>query len=259
MDEVLGAISELWRFPVKSMQGERIDDGHLTERGLEGDRRYALRDATTGKVLSAKRVAPLLEAGARWAGDEVIITLPDGTEVEAADPGADATLSSWLDRDVRLAAADPAEPGAYEMGVDPIDDDAPVIEFPCPPGTFLDAAAAHLLTTASLTDAAASHPAGRWDVRRFRPTMLVEVDPATVEGPFPEDAWIGAAVQAGAAGLMVFAPTVRCAMPTRAQGDLPRDADIARTVTSQHASNLGVYAAVTTPGAIAVGDHVRRT
>lgn len=253
---VLGTVTQLWRFPVKSMQGEQVAASELGPQGLTGDRGWAVRDTTTGKVLSAKRVGALLSATARRRDGMVTITLPDGQVLAAGEPATDAALSAWLDRPVRLAEADPADPGAFEMTVDPLDEDAPLIELPCPPGTFLDAAAAHLLTTASLAAAARLHPTGSWDVRRFRPTMLIEtglIDPAAGE-EWVEDAWIGTSLAVGDAALTVFAPTVRCAMPTRSQGDLPADADIARTVTTSHNSNLGVYAAVTAAGAVAVGD-----
>jgi uncharacterized protein YcbX len=247
-----GTVAQIWRFPVKSMRGEQVTEGVLGEQGLEGDRQWGVVDAATGKVLSAKREARLLDASARLLGGQVEMSLPDGSIVAGADPGADAALSAWLGRDVRLDQASPDRPAAYEMHVDNTDETSATIELPCPPGTFLDAAAVHLLTTASLRAAGRQHPGGAWDVRRFRPTVLVDCDGED----WVEDAWIGSAVGVGSATVMVFAPTVRCAIPTRAQDGLPRDLDIARTVNREHGANLGVYAAVTTPGPVRVGDAV---
>ena len=99
------------------------------------------------------------------------------------------------------------------------------------------------------------HPGGEWDVRRFRPTVLVEIDDA--EG-FPEDAWIGSAVQVGGAEVTVVSPTVRCVMTTRAQPGLERDLGIAEAVNRDHESNLGVYGVVSRPGRVAVGDQIRQ-
>ena len=249
-----GVVREIWRFPVKSMRGERIESGEVTEQGLAGDRRWGLVDGETGRVLSAKREGRLLEARAVLpdASGVPLVALPDGQELRADDPTADHALSKWLDRFVRIEPADPAAPTAYEMNVDNTDESSPLIDITCPPGTFLDAGAVHLVTTSSLATATALRSESRWDVRRFRPTALVE----TGDGGWPEDGWIGSTVRMGAVELFVFAPTVRCAVPTRAQEDLARDLDIARVVNREHGSNLGVYCAVRTPGTVTVGDVV---
>lgn len=249
-----GTVRQIWRFPVKSMRGEQMETGDVGEQGLAGDRRWGVLDAATGRVLSAKREPRLLEARATLPDPAAapLVELPDGRELRADDPTASGTLSKWLERDVRLERADAEHSTTYEMNVDNTDEESEVIDIPCPPGTFLDAAAVHLLTTASLATASALHPEGRWDVRRFRPTLIVEAD----GDGWPEDAWIGSAVRVGALELFVFAPTVRCAVPTRAQEDLPRDLGIARTVNREHGSNLGVYGAVRTPGTVQVGDPV---
>ena len=96
-------------------------------------------------------------------------------------------------------------------------------------------------------------PDGEWDVRRFRPTVLIETDEA--DG-FPEDAWIGSSIQVGGAEVTVVAPTVRCVMTTRPQPGLERDLDIVKAVNRDHESNLGVYAVVSRPGPVAIGDAV---
>src|SRR5689334_12693713 len=120
---VVGSVADLFRFPVKSMQGERVEHLVLSDSGAVGDRLYGVIDVATGKVLSGKRTAALLEAQA--ALDErtgaVTVTLPDGTAVTAGDPAADDALSAWLDREVRLQG--PADTAlAYELLMDPVDD-----------------------------------------------------------------------------------------------------------------------------------------
>ena len=251
----LATVRQLWRFPVKSMQGERVGTAVLGPAGLNGDRRYALRRGDTGEVLSAKRYGEVLQITARTADDGgVRICLPDGTDLAATEPSVHQALSDFLGIDVRLEAAATDGPAAYQMAVDPLDEASAVIELPGPPGTFLDAAAAHLLTTASLEAARRLHPDGDWDVRRFRPTALLEPDAPSAEGGFVEDGWIGRELGLGGSRLTVFAPTVRCAMPTRAQPGLASDPDIARTTRDHHGSNLGVYAAVSSPGPVAEGD-----
>jgi len=247
-------VAGMWRHPVKSMQGEQIERGELGPAGLPFDRRWGVVDVETGKVLSAKRDGKLLLAASRLAGDVPEVRLPDGGWTPIGDAGLDDTLSAWVGRPVAVKAADDAAPASYQMNVDATDDASPIVDLPCPPGTFFDALPVHVLSTASLRTMRQSHPEGAWDVRRFRPTMLVDLD-GDVEG-FREDAWIGSTVQVGEAELTVVAPTVRCVMTTRAQPGLERDLDIVKAVNRDHESNLGVYAIVSRPGLVAVGDPI---
>jgi uncharacterized protein YcbX len=253
-EAVLGTVAELWRFPVKSMQGERVPEGVLGPQSLDGDRRYAVRGVGDERLLTAKRVGALLEAAARTEADgAVAISLPDGTELAAEDPAVHAALSGWLDRPVRLVPAANAPTRAFEMSLDADQPDQDLFEWACPDGTFLDLAAAHLLTDASLTAARALHPDGDWDVRRFRPTALIDTDGDERNG-FVEDAWVGCSLTLGRAELDVLMPTVRCPMPSRAQPGLPRDTGVAAALRDHHENNLGVYATVTKAGPVAVGD-----
>jgi uncharacterized protein len=249
MDEV-GSVRELFRYPVKSMQGQQVES--VTFRGgyVEGDRRLAVVDPAAGKVLSAKRWPDLLLASARTEATSVRITLPDGTEHDSADPGVHDALSAWLDHDVRLGPPPTEGSMPMEMGTDPIDDDAEVFDWPGPPGAWVDLAQAHWLTTASLAAARELLPGSDWDVRRFRPTALLEVD---ADG-FAEDAWT--TIEIGEIRSEVFMPTVRCAMPTRAQPGLERDQAVLQTLSAHHDSNLGVYATVSVDGTVRVGDTV---
>jgi uncharacterized protein YcbX len=245
-----GLVAGIWRHPVKSMQGEGIDADELTAMGLANDRAWGV--VADGQVLSAKREPMLLQGAALLRDGQPVITLPDGSELVGTGEETDAALSAWLGRPVRLAAA-VDEAAGYQMNVNAEDDSSPIIDLPCPPGTYFDALPVHVLTTASLRAMTGRYSDGAWDVRRFRPTVLVEVD----GDDFAEDEWIGQIVRVGEAALLVVAPTVRCVMTTRAQpGGLERDLDIVKTINHDHQSNLGVYAAVAQPGAIAVGDAV---
>lgn len=242
----------LARYPFKSFQGEVLGQVELDASGVPGDRRWALVDPSTGKTLTAKREARLLDAAARTAADgQVVVTLPDGSRHETTDPALGAAASRWLGREVVVANATEAS-GLYEFNLSSEDESSPLIDVPCPPGTFLDFAAVHVLTTASLRAMAAAYPEGRWEPPRFRPTILVESD----EEGFAEDAWVGQDVVIGDAVLQPFMPTIRCAMTTRPQLDLPRDLDIAKTVNREHGGSLGVYCTVVRPGAVSTGDTV---
>jgi uncharacterized protein YcbX len=246
----LGTITQLWRYPVKSFQGEQVQSLPIAPGGATGDRTLAVVDPTAGKVLSAKRWADLLLASARVDGDDVVVTLPDGTEHAASDPEVHGALSAWLDQDVRLEAppADASLP--MEMYTGMSDEDTPLFDWPGPPGTWLDLADAHWLTTASLAAASELHPDGEWDVRRFRPTALIDTDATG----FAEDGWTTIAL--GDVHSDVLMPTMRCSMPSRAQPGLSRDKAIGTTIRDQHDNNLGVYAAITQGGTLHVGDSV---
>lgn len=250
MDQV-GTIVQVWRYPVKSFQGEEVTSLDLAPGGAAGDRSLAVVDPAAGKVLSAKRHAELLTAAARHDGTSVVLTLPDGSEHAADDPGIHAALSEWLGLGVRLEA--PPSDGVLpmEMYTGMSDEDSPLFDWPGPPGTWLDLADAHWLTTASLAAITAAHPDGQWDVRRFRPTALIDAP-----GPgFVEEGW--SSIHLGSVTTDVLMPTPRCSMPSRAQPGLGRDKAIGTTIRDANSNNLGVYASVSQSGTITVGDPVR--
>jgi uncharacterized protein len=247
-----GRVLECWRYPVKSMQGARVDGVTIGARGVEGDRGYALLDATSGRILSAKSVKDLLYA--RIEDDTVV--LPDGTTVALDDPGASKIFSEWLGRDVRLATPVEGEQRSYQMTFDPPNDDAEYVDIPAPPGSFVDLAPVHLITTATLAGCRAERPDLDWDVRRFRPNLLIDVDGP----PFMEDDWTGQRLRIGdRAVLEITAPLVRCAMPLRAQPGLERQAELFRAMSelnTRFPNHLGVAGSVHTEGRVTAGDPV---
>ncbi len=253
-------VSALWRYPVKSMQGEQVDAIELTTDGIVGDRRYALRDPSNGLVMSAKRVPDLFGASASTGIDGMVaITLPDGTTFDAGGADAAAQLSSWLGRSVELAEVAPGHQSSYDMTLDPPNDGADVYEIPSPPGTFLDLAAVHLLTASSLQRMSDLRPDLNWDVRRFRPNVVV----TDADAGFPEDEWVGRTIHLGEeAALHGMMRTMRCAMPLRAQPAssgsvaLARQVDTFRALSDFHANDLGLYASVSMTGGVSVGDRV---
>jgi uncharacterized protein YcbX len=251
----VGTVQELWRHPVKSFQGERVDELALGPGGAAGDRVLAVVDPAAQKVLSAKRYAVLLLASARLDGHRVVITLPDGTEHASDDDGVHDALSEWLGLPVRLERppADTVYP--MEMYTGMSDEDTPLFDWPGPPGRWVDLADSHWVTTASLASIAGEHPEGEWDVRRFRPTGLIEVAGDGETPAYPEEAWT--TVDIGEAAIEVLMPTMRCSMPSRAQPGLARDKAIGTTIRDANRNNLGIYATVTRSGTVRVGDSVR--
>ena len=233
-------VAELWRYPVKSMQGERLDEAYVGPTGIDGDRAWAVVDTGTGLALTGRRAAQLLFAHASMVDDDVRITLPDGSV--AAD---DAALSAWLERPVALTRATPLTSGRFEIGLaedDDADRDPSVewYEWDGPVGTFHDSTR----TQVSIIGAAT---VGTWDMRRFRPNVVIDGT--------GEDEWVGATLHIGEAALDVVKQIDRCVMTTRAQpGGIRRDVDVLRTIIRDHANNLGIGARVQTPGLIRPGD-----
>ncbi|WP_164477857.1 MOSC domain-containing protein [Nocardioides pantholopis] len=240
----------LWRYPVKSLQGEPVARARFEEDGLLGDRRWGIRDERTGRILTARRRPELLAATAAYGDHGPSITLPDGRAL--AGPGAetDRELSDWLGGPVSLVPAATTGPGRAEFFRDATDDTSEPVEWTMPAGRYVDAAPVLVLTTASLRAAARVHPGGDWDPRRFRPNVLVDLDG---EG-WLEDAWVGHALRLGGVGVLPTQQCVRCTMVTRAQPGLDADVEVFRTLARHHGGRLGVWAGVSEPGSVAVGD-----
>jgi uncharacterized protein YcbX len=278
----LGAVVSLWRYPVKSMVGEELNAADVTERGLRGDRAYALVDCADGKVATAKnpRKWPHLfdfratfidspRGGAQAA--PIRITLPDGTTLTSEQSSLSGVLSKALNREITLAAAERshvageqsaespswmAKAEEYWPDIEGLDHRDTVTDFNLPTGTFFDCATVHLLTTATLDRLGACYPSGRFEIQRFRPNIVVK--PLSGEQGFAEDSWIGHTLSIGdEVRLRITGPTGRCVMTTLAQGELAEDSGILRTAVQHNRANVGVYATVVQGGTIRRGDLVR--
>jgi uncharacterized protein YcbX len=249
----MARIQELWRYPIKSLAGERVDELALDADGVHGDRRYGILDLATDRVLTGRREPRLLHAAAALEADGTPrVTLPDGAVLAGPGPATDAGLSGWLGRPVTLVAAAERPPSRAEFFKDATDDASTPLEWTMPPGRFVDAAPVLVVTTAALRAGAAAYPAGDWDPRRFRANVLVEVDG---EG-WVEDGWCGATVSLGAATVAPRKPCVRCTMVTRAQPGLAKDVNVYKTLARVHGSTFGVWAWVERAQVVRVGDPV---
>jgi len=231
-------IAELWRFPVKSLQGERLGTAELGPLGLRGDRQWALFDLDTGFGLTARRVPDLLFAGARIRDGGVEVILPDGTVT--AD---DAAISRWLGRPVALRPTAPSVAPTIEA---PDDDEESGGWHPFQGGarTFHDNGQARvtLVSTGTL---------GSWDRRRFRVNVVLD--------GVGEDDLVGSRARLGAALLDVWGPVPRCVMVTRPQpGAIGRDTGVLKTIHRKRGGLLAVAATVLVPGTVTVGDELVR-
>jgi uncharacterized protein YcbX len=273
---MLGTVAVLRRYPVKSMLGEDIGAGDVTSQGLARDRRLAVVSRRTGKVASAKYPRlwrDLLTLSATALDGAVRITLPDDKTVWSTDADVDEFLSEVLNEPVTLTATPP--PGAsLDRAVpeavlrDGVKAQVParIVELgaAAPPGTFVDFAPLHLLTTATLDHIAELSPYRRAYLERYRPNIVIRSE---AKG-FTENDWLGRELRVGGElVLRVIARTPRCAVPTLAHGDLPRDAEALRVLARHNRIApqedldpepcAGVYAEVLHPGHVRTGDPVR--
>ncbi|MHB0958700.1 MAG: MOSC domain-containing protein [Pirellulaceae bacterium] len=267
--EVRGRVVSLLRYPVKSMLGEELNSAWITPRGLLGDRAYAVMSLEDGKVVSAKnpkkwprmfefRATYIEPLHPEQAIPPVRITLPDGTVTTSSDGQVDHLLSRSLERDVKLAAAAPQQPRLEEYWPDmeELDHQDTVTDEAMPAGTFFDCAAIHLLTTATLGALQKVCPDGRFEVRRFRPNVVIELE--DFADGFAENGWIHQEIAIGeTVRLRITGPCPRCVMTTLAQSDLPADSRILRVAAQQNKAHVGVYASVSQEGLIRRGDVIR--
>lgn len=262
------SVLALWRYPVKSMQGEEINSSFVTERGLFGDRAYALMDAEDGKTVTAKNPKKWPEMFKFRAAFEqpptttdnvppVRITTPDGEVFSSTHPDLNEALSAKLGRTVVFADEPPLKPHLDEFWPDDVEGLAhsnTVTDENTLENTFFDLAFLHILSTATINALRTAYPAGRFEARRFRPNILVDAGPED----FAENAWIGKTIAIGdEVRLSVTGPCPRCVMTTLAQSDLPKDPGILRTAVQQNGANVGVYAEVLRGGTIRQGDMIR--
>ncbi len=251
------------------MMGEELNAAEVMERGLVGDRAYAIIDSSDGKVASAKNPrkwphlfdfrAVLKDPPAAGKKTPVRITMPDGAMVDTAQPGLDAILSKVLERDVTLKTSPDVRAATaeeYWPDIEGLEHRDTVTDFDLPERTFFDSAFVHLLTTATLDNLQRLYPQGRFEVRRFRPNIVLET--AGGEKGFVENGWIGQTLAIGdAVRLSITGACPRCVMTTLAQGDLPKDPGILRTAAQHNRATVGVYASVLRGGTVRRGDSVR--
>ncbi|BCJ28588.1 MOSC domain-containing protein [Actinocatenispora sera] len=276
---MIGTVTRIRRYPVKSMLGEDLPAGTVGSGGLAGDRAFAVLDGS-GAVGSAKhprKWGPLLACRASQGGDSrVDVVLPDGSAHVAGAAELDQRLSELLGRPARMSDQPPRQ-ARLERAVPDYDGGAPqsaladsvldatgtrVTSVGIAAGSFLDFGALHAVTTSTLQTLRGRAPGPDFDPRRFRPNLVI--DTGSVEG-FPEDEWPGRRIRIGETVLEAIVPTPRCVVPTLAHGELPADPTLMRAVAREHRipvltlgslTCVGVYLKVLTAGPVRVGDPV---
>ena len=276
------SVTELFRFPVKSMIGESCEQLHIGPRGTVGDRVWAVRDEVRGGIRGGKKIPSLMTLRAAFSGDvakegssPAIITAPDGESRDTGATDINEWLSEKLDHPVSLWPLLPADAlDHYRRGAPDSEDfeeelrsmfarqpDEPlpeldlfaeVIEYETPPGTYFDAYDILIISEQSLASLARHRPESEFDVSRFRPNLLVDVPGSATD--YPEEAWTGKQVQVGDVVLDIVGACPRCAMTTHPFAELPKDPGIMRALVQANGGNLGVYARVASAGSIKLGD-----
>jgi uncharacterized protein len=252
----VGIVSELWRYPVKSLRGERLEEITITDDGVLGDRAYAIRELKYGAILSAKMWPSLFALRARWSvepqvegGGVVSIELPDGTVIDGdSAPTADA-LSTLFGHQMRLERTrqrqlTDADIEAIRKG-----------EAFLPQWKFYDEGPLHLLASGTLKYLQSLERDSDFDPRRFRPNILI--DTGDDAGGFIEDRWLAGTLSIGATvEIGDMWPAIRCAMTTHPQDELRHDPAILRAAAQHHQAYVGVFAGARVPGVIRLGDRV---
>lgn len=280
----IGAVTSLFRYPVKSMGGETLETVSLGSKGIPGDRAWAVRDEERGGIRGAKRFPELMNCAAKYlqepaptGSSPAQITLPNGQTVMTSDDEVAAFLSDVVNSPVSFWPLMPEDAlDHYKRGA-PLEEDMmtelrrvfareedeplpdisvfppELVEYESLPGTYFDALPLLLLTEQSLKSLSAVKPDSTFDVRRFRPNILVA---ATSNDPFPELAWVGKTIDIGSAQLKVELACPRCVMTTHGFADLPKDPKIMRTLVKEADGCLGVYANVVKSGTVNLGDQM---
>lgn len=271
-------LASVWRYPVKSMMGEELNAAEVSDKGILGDRAYALVDIESNKVVSAKNPKKWPEIFyfyarynqtpvAHKALPSVAITLPNGDTLNSDQADADQLLSTAFTRPVKLTTQAPAKATLeqywpeYEGENTEISEEA--ISGDAHEGSFFDYATLHILTTATVLELQKLYPEGRIEPRRFRPNLIIATPPE--QTGFVENDWVGKTLTIGTVKLLVTDPCPRCVMPSLAQGDLAKDAKILKTIAQNTVHvpfadkalpSAGIYAKVIQPGVIKRNDVV---
>ncbi len=271
-----GVVDSIWRYPVKSMAGEELAESLVTERGLLGDRAYALVDKAANRTATVRTwAASLLNYVARFVTEPelgtpappVRITAPGGETFTSDQAGIDERFSAAFGRTLTVTTTAPAGvllefPAGTLGGVHEKTTELPLAGG-APAGTFFDYGSVHLVASSTLEHLQTAYPEGRVDVRRFRPNVVIGLD----GDPFVENAWAGRTLTLGDQVILRLSiPCPRCVNTTLPQGDLPKDPGILRTIAKLNRVDLGdfgklpcvgVYAEVVKTGVVRRDDVVR--
>ncbi|RXK11525.1 MOSC domain-containing protein [Halarcobacter mediterraneus] len=255
----IGKVSILLRYPVKSMQGEKLKQTIITEKGLLGDRSYAMIDLKSKKAISAKnprKWPEIFKYSSSFSEEptlnklpDIKIKLPDNSAVYSSQNNINEVLSEAFNSDIILSSNVPNNATLEGLFDESIRD---VI---MPKGTFFDIGIIHLLTTSTLAKLEELYEEGIFKINRFRANIIIE--PNSNEKDFIENNWVGKKIYIGEEVILKIKQTTsRCVMTTLEQEDLPKDINILRTIKKNNDGKAGIYADVIKTGVIKVDDSI---
>ncbi|HEC58816.1 hypothetical protein LCGC14_0570630 [marine sediment metagenome] len=281
----VGTVKEIWRYPVKGMAGEALQQCRINERGLAGDRLWALRDVLRQEIQSCKFRPELLTCIAKFrdeqqsaTGDDVDITFSDGKVMGSDDlaihqllselTGHQSTLEvlrgieeidfyrrhkkdshTWLDE---LKATFERQEGEPLPDLDNLPQSSQ--DYVSIPGTFFLVAPFHFITTSTLAHMKSLNPNADWAIERFRPNVVIETLPHLTG--LIEQEWLGNNLLIGDSMINCNDTTPRCGVVTKRQQHIEKNTDILRTIVKEGEQNLGTYGAILKSGLLTVGDDV---
>ncbi|MDW3094254.1 MAG: MOSC domain-containing protein [Gammaproteobacteria bacterium] len=275
--KLVGSIKSIWQYPVKSMNGVKLDKADFSTGGILGDRAYALLDQSNNKVASAKfpkKWSKLLELSATFVTQPnqsahhapVRITSTNGLDILSTDDNADKLLSDYVGRPVKLTSSRPKSVSLERL--DPLESNETILDIGdlMLKNKFSDYADLHLLTTASLKQLSSISADINFDERRFRPNIVIETD-SSITG-FAENEWVGKTIVIGeSVRLNITDPTPRCSIPTLSNGVFPKDPEVLKTIVDHNMLEVplldnnvlpctGIYGFLTDSGVVSINDSV---
>lgn len=269
MDKSIGKVDQLWRYPVKSMAGEKIDSSKITNAGLLGDRYYAMKNIETNKILSAKnfrKYPDIFYFKSEYLNEptkdsfEVAIIFPNKEKYLSTNNDTDKALSSFFNENIKLTKKIPDEISLKEYWPDDVKqrerDGKQVTNEFMPDGTFFDLATIHIITLSSIEKLKQLYPEGNFDLNRFRANIVIDLD--SKEIGFIENDWVGKTIHIGdEVVLKITRATPRCVMTTLEHENIPKDKQVHKTIIKNNNNDLGVYAEVIKEGIIKKDDLIK--
>lgn len=270
----IGSVKQILRFPVKSMGGENLSTTYIDENGVKGDRIFALKELETGFIVSAKnpkKWKAIIELEAFLEGEKLKIRQIETGQVFDNENDITNLVEKLTSRKVSLVANSNTQE-IREADRSPIERIGSIInEEPLASaskvGHFFDFAPIHLMTTSSLKTMSQFYPKGKFDLKRFRPNLVIDTSDKT---GFIENEWLGKILQIGTdVQIKIIEPCPRCVVTTLQQGELEKDNEILKTIVQHNQIEsytfypgtlfkgvLGVYGVVEKSGKINLGNEV---
>ena len=288
MKHRVGTVKELWRYPVKSMEGQLLEEANVEKLGLVGDRYWAIRDEIKNETSSVRKLPKLLQCTAEYQSEpcagqvgslipHVKITCHNGISFTTNDDNADEILSEFLNKHTSIRPLQPRSNWRFYRLKTMDGEEAlkkqfstkealpsmasvswlKILElsiFSTPLGRYYDAYPLHIVSSNSIEKLKSLEPEGDFQSKRFRPNIYIECSDKNAN--LDEFDWVGGKLHIGNAVIKCESRTVRCLMPAQPQPNIKKDSKVLRTLEKHTGRHLGINASVLKAGTISHGDSV---